>query len=344
MPGRRSTQRPAVHERLALEVEELRSRLGGLPSPAEAEDIWTEIWYREAHSSTAIEGNTLILRQVEALLSEGLAVGNKELKEYLEVQGYATAAKWVYGHAIEPGGWRGDSLISLTEVRHVHALAMGPVWEVAPHPAALDTEAPGNWRQHNIRAFPGGMKPPDFTEVAALLGDWVDDACRIPVDTAPIADAVAKRHVAFERIHPFLDGNGRTGRLLTNLILVRLGYPPAIIEKNQRRQYLEALQAADDGDPGSLGALFAHAILDNLMRFIYPAIAGPARLVPLEALATRDLSATALLWAARRSRLRAMRRSDGTWMSNRRWVDEYRASRYASLRQPRASASGAQSR
>jgi hypothetical protein len=58
-----------------------------LPPPGEAEGIWRGIWLEEAHHSTAIEGNTLVLKQVEQLLDEGRAVGNKELSEYLEVRG-----------------------------------------------------------------------------------------------------------------------------------------------------------------------------------------------------------------------------------------------------------------
>src|SRR6202162_6388836 len=90
----------ALHARLAFMVEELKSRLGGLPSPDEAESIWTDIWYHEAHSSTALEGNTLVLREVEVLLSEGKAVGSNALKDYLEVRGYAGAARWVYSQAL----------------------------------------------------------------------------------------------------------------------------------------------------------------------------------------------------------------------------------------------------
>jgi len=64
-----------------------------------------------------------VLRQVEALLAEGRAIGNKELSEYLGVRGYATAADWVYGHGIQPGEWTPDTVVSLTE-RHIHELAM----------------------------------------------------------------------------------------------------------------------------------------------------------------------------------------------------------------------------
>src|SRR5205823_777584 len=120
--GRKS--REVIYHRLEEGVEELRVRLGGLPSPIQAQDIWGDIWYQEAHNSTAIEGNTLVLREVELLLKEGLAVGDKQLAEYLEVQGYADAAQWVYQQGLAPGEWTTGDLISLTEVRHVHTLAM----------------------------------------------------------------------------------------------------------------------------------------------------------------------------------------------------------------------------
>jgi Fic/DOC family len=158
---------------------------------------------------------------------------------------------------------------------------------------------------------------------------------KIEVDPPPIAEAVARRHSLYERIHPFLDGNGRTGRLLTNLLLVHLGYPPAIIYKRERPRYLDALRTADLGDYGPLGELVARAVLDNLMRFILPAVAGPARLVPLEALATADLSVIALRNAAERGRLRAVRTPAGTWQSSKQWVSAYKASRYKALKEPR---------
>ncbi|MGH2674034.1 MAG: Fic family protein [Actinomycetota bacterium] len=324
--GRKS--RRAIHAQLAEGVEELRTRLGGLPSPVEAEDIWGDIWYQEAHNSTAIEGNTLVLREVEILLREGRAVGDKQLAEYMAVRGYADAARWVYRQGLSPGDWTTDRLITLTEVRHVHTLAMAKVWDVAPHPDAGSNEGPGSFRQHNVHPFPGGMRPPDWPEDQVLTSDWVKRASALSDTHVPPAEALAAVHAEFERIHPFLDGNGRTGRLLTNLLLIRLGYPPAIIRKAERIRYLKALRRADAGDPGPLGELIARAVIDTLMRFIVPAVAGPARLVPLAALADRETSVRALRAAAERGRLRAHRDERGRWRSMRNWVGEYRASRY----------------
>jgi Fic/DOC family len=334
--------RSQVYQRLEDLVVELRTRMGGLPSPDEAEGVWRQIWFQEAHNSTALEGNTLLLRQVQKLLAEGRAVGDKELKQYLEVQGYAEAAQWVYGQGIEPGDWSAGELISLKEVREIHHLAMEKVWSVAPHPGATSEEGPGDFRHHDIAPFPGGMRPPEWPMVPSMIRAWVDQACRIgkglefdadvlpglDIPLRPVVVEVAAAHAAFERIHPFIDGNGRAGRLVTNLMLARLGYPPAIVYVRQRSRYLEALEKADLGDPEPLGEMIARAVTDNLVRFVIPAVAGPVRLVRLAALETRKASHMALRLAALRGRLKAQQGPDGTWRSTKQWVDEYLASRY----------------
>src|SRR5215471_18470514 len=150
-------------------VGEMRALLGGLPTPEQADAIWKDIWYHEAHSSTALEGNTLVRREVEALLKEG------------------------------NGGWVSGGLVTLTEVRHVHRLVMTPVWEIAPHPHADDNEGPGNWRRHDINPFGGGMKPPDHTQIPALIRDWVDGLSSASRARAPIGEFLARHHAAFER-------------------------------------------------------------------------------------------------------------------------------------------------
>lgn len=323
--------RATVYQRLDAALDELYNRLGGLPSPKEAETIWSGIWHLEAHHSTALEGNTLVLREVEVLLEQGRAVGAKPLKEYMEVQGYAEAARWVYGQALEPDEWSDGALISLNELRRIHHMAMTPVWDVAPHPDATDTEAPGNFREHDIHPFGAGMTPPSWQEVPALAADWVNEVVAAGSEIArgvmgrtPLPEKLAHLHNRFERIHPFLDGNGRTGRLALNLILVRLGYPPVIVFKKQRDAYLAAMQKSDGGDDGPLGEIVARAMLDNLNRFIVPNLAGPARLVPLAALVDDDLTVHALRQAAQRGRLDALQGSDGIWRSSRKAVETYK--------------------
>jgi hypothetical protein len=111
-------------------------------------------------------------------------------------------------------------------------------------------------------------------------------------------------------------------------VLVRLGYPPAIVYKRERTQYLKALRRADRGDHGALGELLARAVLDNLYKFVVPAVAGPARMVPLPALADDELSADALRVAAARGRLEASKGADGTWRSSRVWVNAYKKTRH----------------
>jgi hypothetical protein len=108
-----------------------------------------------------------------------------------------------------------------------------------------------------------------------------------------------------------------------NLVLVRLGYPPVIVLKQQRAQYLAAMQKADHGDFGPLGELLARAMYDNLNRFIVPNVAGPARLVPLAALVNQAYSLAALRQAAQRGRLDAVQGSDGLWRSSRRAIEAY---------------------
>lgn len=307
-------------------------RIGGLPSPVEAEDIWGDIWFVEAHNSTAIEGNTLVLKEVKLLLAEGRAVGNKQLADYLDVQGYGVAAQWVYAQAIEPR-WTSATgpLLTLAEVREVHWRILDARWKVAPHEDADPDEKPGNFRRHNIHPFPGGMVPPDWTDIGPRMSDWLAQVCAGPQSGRPALEDVADWFAAFERIHPFIDGNGRAGRLLTNLVLIRLGYPPAIVYKRQRTAYLTALRKADAGSPGALGEFLSRAVLDTLYRFIVPALAGPHRLVPIAALANKDVSPAALRQAAERGRLKAQRNARGQWLSTRHWLDEYLAQRYARI-------------
>lgn len=336
-----------VFDRLDRAVDELIN-VGGLPRPVEAEEIWEGIWYEETHHSTALEGNTLILKEVKTLLEEGRTVGDKELREYLEVQGYGEAAQWVYQQAHTSSLWEESDLVSIGELREIHRRTVEPVWLNFPPADHDEKEGPGSFRRHDIEPFAGGMQPPPWPDVRPQVNDWLKAGNKLkeyarewffdsgmnlsePNDH-PIAH-LADLHAFFERIHPFRDGNGRAGRLALNLMLVRLGYPPAIIYKKDRAKYLRWLDRADKGDPCPLGELLARAVTHGIDRFLLPALAGPQRIIPLSALADEDLSLIALRRAAERGRLRAIRRSD-QWYSARKWVNEYKDSRRRGRRLP----------
>ena len=157
----------------------------------------------------------------------------------------------------------------------IHHKVMAPVWEVVPHPDATDRERPGAFREHEIRRFPGGMTPPSWPLVAGEMTTWAEEVNSLNPDTVTFPEQLAALHCRFEPIHPFLDGNGWAGRLVLNLILVRLGYPPAIIYKLDRDRYILALKTADSGEAGTLAALITRAILDTLYQHVIPAVPGP---------------------------------------------------------------------
>jgi fido (protein-threonine AMPylation protein) len=332
--GRRGRpSRASLYAAVDLGLDDLW-RVGGLPTPDEADAIWRGIWHEETHNSTAIEGNTLALREVQTLLDQGRAVGDKELREYLEVQAYADAAQWVYGHAVGSDERSTARWLTITELRQIHRLVVEAVWAHFPPEGLHADEGPGSFRRHELAAFPGGMQPPVAIEVPGLIDDLLAVVRRGPADGQHLVEHLAHVHARFERIHPFRDGNGRTGRLVVNLLLVKRGYPPAIIYNRERPRYIAALNRADrDGDPGALAELIARSVNDGINRFLLPALAGPQRLVPLSALTTPSLNGPAMRLAAERGRLRAQRQN-GRWYSTRQWVDEYVASRY-SRRRPR---------
>ena len=326
--------RDTIYAQLDALLDDLQHRLGGLPTFTESKYVWQDIWHLEAHHSTALEGNTLVLREVETLLDHNQPVGGKPLREYMEVRGYGDAAQWVYGLGLDGDAADERPLISMHEIREIHHLLMTPVWSVDPHPDATPEEAPGSFRQHELYPFDGGMQPPSWPLVSPMLEDWVrfvnegytgDNNVSEPKG---FIEWCAQLHYRFERIHPFIDGNGRTGRLVLNLVLLRLGYPPIVVLKRQRPRYLNALQAADAGDFGALGEIVARAMIDNLNRFILPSIAGRAKFVPLAALVDRDTTIVALRTAARKGRLEAYQTPAGVWMSTRAAVDKYLKTRH----------------
>ena len=141
-----------------------------------------------------------------------------------------------------------------------------------------------------------------------------------------MSEALARIHIRFVKTQPFATANGLAARLAANLLLVRRGLPPAIIQKRQRSAYQQALQRADLGNFAQLANLFAQGIFRSLSWFAQPE--PEEGLVPLSALATEEINVAALRVAAARGRLRAKRPPGGRWLSTPEWVADYIATRH----------------
>jgi cell filamentation protein, protein adenylyltransferase len=311
----KKTGRPSLGEVLRTldeEVALLHDHLGGMPRAVEADHVLRQIWIDDVHNSTAIEGNTMTRAQVEDLVERRRASGT--LGEALEVEGYARAADWVYRNASFYEG------VPVEVVSDIHRQTMNLQWEVDP-PATR--ERPGAWRHGGVRVRRVRVSEP--SAIHADLQGW-SESTRSTDDEHPVVHA-ASHHAWFERIHPFVDGNGRVGRLVLNLMLLQKGYPPAVILASRRSRYLDALAAADRGNPKPLAEVVARAVSSTLTRFLIPNLAGDAKLVPLSALAAEGPYSTVYLrQLAQRGRLKTVREGR-LHLSSRAWLDDYISSR-----------------
>lgn len=311
-------------DKLKQEVLVLK-RHGGLPSSIEADELWKDIWLEETHHSTALEGNTLNSREIYKLVEQERVTGNKEMRHYLEVQGYSQAARWVYEQAVESSKHK-DFTITLQHIRHIHNLLMSLVWNAYPH---ISGDKPGQIRTGPTPKIRGtSLKLPPSGEVPDLLEALLADINAWPKELHPI-EISAVAHTRFEAMHPFNDGNGRTGRLLMSYMLILKGYPPAIILKSQRPKYLRALEKAQgkQHDYTMLVELIARSVRDNLNRLMLPHIVGNVGLIPLTALAEGTIYKSSYLRRlAQEGKLRAVK-EDFLWLSSKKWLQEYIDSR-----------------
>lgn len=319
--------RPSLKILLNKLTEEVRilKRTGGLPSNIEASEIWKDIWLEETHHSTALEGNTLTPKELYRLVEQDRVTGNKEMRHYLEVQGYAKAAKWVYEQAVELAKRR-DYKITNAHFSEIHRQLMGLVWGAYP---PVSGDRPGQVRRGPAPIIRGSsLRLPPSGDVPVLLDSLLEEINAGPL-TLHLVEWVSRIQAEFEKIHPFVDGNGRTGRLLMSYILILYGLPPAIILKSQRSRYLRALERAQGKDPdySMLTELVARAVRENLNKLLLPHISEKEDLLPLSALAEgTPYNSNYLRTLAQRGKLKAIK--DGSlWLSSKDWLNEYLGSR-----------------
>lgn len=186
------------------------------------------------YHSNAIEGNTLTLKETKVVL-EGITVGGKTLREHFEAINHKEAILLleILVQDNEP--------LSERIIKELHQLVL----------KNIDQENAGRYRQINVIIAGAEHKPMGAIHVPQAMADFIDWYNTQATQLHPVERA-ARVHAEFVKIHPFVDGNGRTSRLLMNLELMKAGFPAAILTVEQRLEYYEALDKAhceDDYEP-----------------------------------------------------------------------------------------------
>jgi Fic family protein len=300
--------------RLLVRLNEKKARLDALrPLPAAAvRRLDQQLSVEWTYNSNAIEGSTMTLRETQLILETGLTIGGKSLREHFEVLNHQAAIEYVEALVTEAGP------ITPYHVRQIHQLVL----------THIDEENAGRYREIAVRIAGAPHEPPDAWEIPPLMNEWSEwlqgEAQALhPVERAALA------HHQLTAIHPFIDGNGRTARLVMNLLLLRQGYPPAVILRVNRRQYYGVLQQADRGNKAPISNFVGRALERSLNLYLEAATPRPDapapedEWIPLgQAAEDTPYSQEYLSLLARTGRLEAMKRGR-IWYTTRRAVDVY---------------------
>lgn len=203
------------------------------------------------YNSNSIEGNTLTLRETQMVLQEGITVKGKSLREHFEAKNHEKAIDYLYSLVHENYTLRSIDILSLHEL----VLRM------------IEDEFAGRIRNGGVRITGANFVPPNANKVSDLLDELIDFVNTNPLGLNDIEVATVFHH-KLVWIHPFFDGNGRTVRLAMNLLLMRKGFPPAIILKNDRKKYYDALNQANSGNYQKLMLLMSQALERTLNIYI----------------------------------------------------------------------------
>ncbi|MCK5296743.1 MAG: Fic family protein [Alphaproteobacteria bacterium] len=198
------------------------------------------------YTSNAIEGNTLTRKETAVVLEKGITVGGKSLREHLEATNHAKALSCIYSFSKQ-------NLITEQDILNLHSMIL----------RSIDDNNAGKYRSIPVRIAGSEVTLPSPDKVPSMMKDFVEWLEKNK-DMHPVMLA-AEAHFRLVTIHPFTDGNGRTARLLMNLILLQKGYPTAIIRKRHRLKYIDAIEKAQlGGSKADYEKLIEKAVLRSL--------------------------------------------------------------------------------
>lgn len=229
---------------LADQVGLLRS--SGKLAPETLRKLRDEWGVVQVYESAGIEGNTLDLSETQMAIQKGITISGKPTEHSDEVRNLHSALEFLEQLA------QSQDPLTEREIREVHALVVG----------SADARR-GNYRSSDVEITNSPHKPPSHLLVAEQMEHFVGwVAARRHELPTPLLAAVC--HAWFVHIHPFHDGNGRTARAITNLMLMRSGFPVVVVRRKDRQRYYEALRASDDGDIGPFMELIVDRARDSL--------------------------------------------------------------------------------
>lgn len=197
------------------------------PLPSElVKSLRKDFLVKSTYHSNAIEGNTLTLYETKAILEDGITIAGKSMREHLEAINHKQAI------ILTEDIVNNKDVLSERLIKELHAIILH----------GIDQLSAGRYRNENVIISGANHTPPNAIAIPQLMSDlifWYNAKS----DLHPLKKAVML-HSKFVNIHPFIDGNGRTSRLLMNLELIQSGYLPVIIENEQRFKYYELLDLA----------------------------------------------------------------------------------------------------
>ncbi|WP_396141839.1 Fic family protein [Flavobacterium sp.] len=195
------------------------------------------------YNSNSIEGNTLSLRETQMVLQDGITVKGKSLREHFEAKNHEHAINYSYQIIND------DYILRSIDILSLHGLVL----------RTIEDDFAGRIRNAGVRITGANFIPPNANKVSDLLDELIQFVNQNPLQLNDIELATIFHH-KLVWIHPFFDGNGRTVRLAMNLLLMRKGFPPAIILKNDRKKYYDALNQANNGNYQKLTLLMCQAL------------------------------------------------------------------------------------
>jgi Fic family protein len=235
-----------------LDIQKKRDRLSAMRplTPGEVERLRKEFMVEFTYNSNAIEGNTLTLKET-AMVLEAMTIDQKPLKDHLEAIGHVQAFEYIQTIA------ETDCALNETIIKNIHSLVL------------IDRrEDRGIYRRIPVKIMGAYTEPVQPYMIEPKMTELIE-ANKERNQTLHVIERIARFHLEFEGIHPFIDGNGRTGRLILNLDLIRNGFPPINVKFTDRKRYYDAFDAFyRDDDAGAMIDLIAEYVDERLDEYL----------------------------------------------------------------------------